>query len=107
MRLKIFNLPKPRQYSFHTRYYSEKALPTEDVAKVEKGSFAKFKRKYTNFEKPEDSAAFEKKVNKKVNIPLLLSLVGLAIACYFFVPKFGFIISVSILAFTFAFINKK
>lgn len=107
MRLKIFNLPKNRQFSFHTRYYNEKPLATEDTAKVERGSFSKFKRKYANFEKPGENLEPENKVKAKVNLPLLLTLIALAVASYFFVPKYGFLISVCVLAFTLAFVNKK
>lgn len=53
MRFKMFHTEKPRRFSFHTRYYDEKKLATENEASIEKGSFSKFKSKYrTNlFEK--------------------------------------------------------
>lgn len=53
MRFKIFETDKPRRFSFHTRYYNDKKLPTAGESGVEKGSFSKFKSSYkTNmFEK--------------------------------------------------------
>lgn len=53
MRISFFKTPKPRQYSFHTRYFDEKKLSTDDNATVEKGSFSKYKNKYRSnpFEK--------------------------------------------------------
>jgi len=46
MRIKFFRTPKPKRFSFHTRYFDENKLETEDAAKVEKGSFAKYKNRY-------------------------------------------------------------
>lgn len=53
MRIKFFRTPKPRQFSFHTRYFDEKKMNTEENVTLERGSFSKYKNKYRSnpFEK--------------------------------------------------------
>lgn len=46
MRLRVFNTPKPKRFSFHTRYFDENKMATEDELKLEKGSFAEYKNRF-------------------------------------------------------------
>lgn len=53
MRLRVFNTPKPKKFSFHTRYFDEKKISSEEDVKLDKGSFAEYKNKFRSnpFEK--------------------------------------------------------
>lgn len=46
MRFKIFSTVKPKRFGFHTRYYNENKLSSDEKVTVEKGSFTKFRNRY-------------------------------------------------------------
>lgn len=83
MRFKILHTQKPKQFSFHTRYYKEKKLDTEDV-KLEKGSFEKFKSRY-RLEGKEEIYQLDDK--KRMNL-LLMLFFGLSSIAIFFVEYY-------------------
>lgn len=107
MRLKVFHTPKPKKFSFHTRYYEENKL--SDKPSLEKGSFAKHKTRFNKFDKPDfddNYGAVQKGSSFLYKTILYLVLLAVAILSLMYV-KFGWIISVSILALVLAFSKRK
>lgn len=98
MRIKFFQTPKPRRFSFHTRYYDENKLESDDDIKVEKGSFAKYKNKYRNNPFEKDFAVKER--NRKLLILsimlglFILYLVARGFFVYSLVPSVIFLVIV-------------
>lgn len=78
MRFKIFHTDKPRRFSFHTRYYNDKKLATEEESTIEKGSFSKFKSRYRSnmFEKQH---AEEDKTRRYLLISIFFGLFTVAL----------------------------
>lgn len=85
MRIKFFQTPKPRQYSFHTRYYDEKKMNTEDSISVGKGSFSKYKNKYRS-----NSYDMEREfASKERNRKLLILGIFVSLSMLYLVFKFS------------------
>lgn len=98
MRIKFFHTPKPRQFSFHTRYYDEKKLDTEDNVTLERGSFSKYKNKYRSnpFEK---EFAVKERNRKLIILSIILAFTALYLTFLGFysfgaVPAIGVLIAV-------------
>ncbi|MCB0509159.1 MAG: hypothetical protein H6579_04720 [Chitinophagales bacterium] len=80
MRLRVFNTPKPKRFSFHTRYHDENKLSTEEEVRLDKGSFAEYKNKFRS--NPFEKEFALKERNRKI---LVLSIfVGLSALYLFF-----------------------
>ncbi|MCB0537395.1 MAG: hypothetical protein KDE33_07680 [Bacteroidetes bacterium] len=107
MRLKIFHTPKPKRFSFHTRYYDPKKLSEE--TKVEKGVFANYRNRKGKFDTPDfedDGSVVQKSSSFTFKLLIYFTLLAVA-ALSFFYFKYGWILSVSILAFILAFSKRK
>lgn len=107
MRLKIFSTPKPKRFSFHTRYYNPNKLSNE--TKVEKGMFANFRERKGKFDAPEfeeEMGVIQKSSNATLKLFIYLTLLAVA-ALSFFYFKYGWILSVSIMAIILAFSKRK
>ena len=76
MKFKMFSTEKPRKFSFHTRYYNESKLPSEETATLEKGSFSKYKNRYRNniFDTETDNSDRNRKM-LIISIFIMLSLI--------------------------------
>jgi len=75
MRFKIFQTEKPRRFSFHTRYYDENKLAEDTGAKVEKGSFSRYKNRYADQMGP--SRAEEAKRRRRTLLVTVLIMLGI------------------------------
>ncbi len=101
MRINFFRTPKPKRYSFHTRYFDENKINTDDSAKVEKGGFAKFKNKYRS--NPFEKEFAVKERNRKFTILsimlgfLVLYLIVRGFFMYSLLPGAGFLVLVFLL----------
>ena len=75
MRFKIFHTEKPRRFSFHTRYYDENKLEDAGNAKVEKGSFSRYRNRYADQIGP--SRAEEAKRRRRTLLISVLIMLGI------------------------------
>lgn len=108
MRLRFFQTPKPKKFSFHTRYYNPNKLTNE--TKVEKGMFANYRNRKGKFDAPDFEENNEGVVQKGSNFTLkmftYIALAALAVFSFLYF-KYGWILSVSILALLLAFSKRK
>lgn len=75
MRFKIFHTEKPRRFSFHTRYYDENKLDDDNTAKVEKGSFSRYRNRYADHIGP--SRAEEAKRRRRTLLMSVMIMLGI------------------------------
>lgn len=83
MRLKIFHTPKPKRFSFHTRYYNENKIETEDDIKLERGSFKKYQNRFS----VEDYEEYNKKERRRkfLVLSIFIGLLLLLLDAYLFI----------------------
>ncbi|MCD8529238.1 MAG: hypothetical protein LRY27_04620 [Chitinophagales bacterium] len=106
MRLQFFRTPKPKKFSFHTRYYNENKLARENSPAVEKGSFKKYRGRFDSKFQTNDDGVAVNSSNKLMKMLIIATLISAAALSYLYV-KGGWIIAVSILALIFAFAKRK
>lgn len=106
MRMQFFKTPKPKKFSFHTRYYDENKLATEDSPSLEKGSFKKYRGRFDSKFQTNDEDAVVKSSNKLMKLLVIGTLITVAALSYVYL-KGGWIIATAILALIFAFAKRK